>query len=82
MVSIYLQEVEKKKPSGIPLICGSLNWDLMGREKSRVNASKLLTTSFYLHSFYPAIQASLSCIELLILRYKFWDRQSAGYRAS
>ena len=40
MVSINLQEVEKKKPSGIPLICGSLNWDLMGREKSRVNASK------------------------------------------
>ncbi|KAL5256114.1 hypothetical protein ACHWQZ_G011354 [Mnemiopsis leidyi] len=31
------EEVEKKKPSGIPLICGSMNWDLMGREKSRVN---------------------------------------------
>ena len=39
LIKYWLQEPEKK-PSGIPLICGSLNWDVMGREKSRVNASK------------------------------------------
>lgn len=28
------------KQSGIPLICGSLNWDLMGRSDKRANSSK------------------------------------------
>ena len=29
-----------EKQTGTPLICGSLNWDLMGRKDKRVNTSK------------------------------------------
>ena len=37
---IHIIQEEEAEKSGVVLICGSMNWDVIGRKEARVNSSK------------------------------------------